>query len=337
MFACGAFDSSGIAMLTENRRLRFSCGTLHYSNKLLITRWFSWSALELTQGPVRNHTDVTMPGLRHSSVGLLFLLFFVGLSGAIMFVGCSSVPVTGRRQLLTISEAEENQLGLTAYKEVLEKEPLSRNDRYNQLVQRVGNRIATVADRPGFDWEFKVIESDTQNAFCLPGGKVAVYTGMLSVCQTEAGLAVVMSHEVAHAIARHGGERMSHKMAQNLGQQAVGRLLQDQDDQKKKIALTAFSIGSEYGAILPYSRKHELEADSIGIRLMAEAGYDPSAAPEFWERFAGLKGGDSPLEFMSTHPSDSRRSQSLRERLPEAMRLYEQADKKYGLGESIDQ
>ncbi|MCH2202125.1 MAG: M48 family metallopeptidase [Fuerstiella sp.] len=267
----------------------------------------------------------------------MILLLVVSLSGALIFTGCSTVPVTGRRQLLTISEAEENRLGLSAYKEVLEKEPISKNDRYNELVQRVGNRIAAAAHRPDFDWEFKVIESDTQNAFCLPGGKVAVYTGMLPVCQTEAGLAVVMSHEVAHAIARHGGERMSHKMAQNLGQQAVGRLLQNQDDQKKHIALTAFSIGSQYGAILPYSRKHELEADSIGIRLMAEAGYDPSAAPEFWERFAVLKGSDGPMEFMSTHPSDFRRSESLRERLPDAMQTYEQARKKYGLGEPIDQ
>lgn len=274
--------------------------------------------------------------LRNWSPTILLLLIVGMVGGAIAVSGCSSAPVTGRRQLLTVSEAEENELGMTAYKEVLEKEPVSKNERYTELVRRVGTRIAAVADRPDFDWEFTVIESDTQNAFCLPGGKVAVYTGMLPVCETEAGLAVVMSHEVAHAIARHGGERMSHKMAQNLGQQAVGRLLQKQDDHRKKIALTAFSIGSEYGAILPYSRKHELEADAIGIKLMAEAGYDPSAAPEFWERFAALKGAAGQMEFMSTHPSDSRRSASLREQLPEAVQIYERASQKFGLGDPID-
>ena len=274
--------------------------------------------------------------VRKWSPTILPLLVAGMIAGAMAVSGCSSAPVTGRRQLLTVSEAEENELGLTAYKEVLEKEPLSENERYKELVRRVGTRIAAVADRPDFDWEFTVIESETQNAFCLPGGKVAVYTGMLPVCETEAGLAVVMSHEVAHAIARHGGERMSHKMAQNLGQQAVGRLLQKQNDHKKKIALTAFSIGSEYGAILPYSRKHELEADAIGVKLMAEAGYDPSAAPEFWERFAALKGAGAPMEFMSTHPSDSRRSASLREQLPEAVQIYEQASEKFGLGEPIE-
>jgi predicted Zn-dependent protease len=268
----------------------------------------------------------------------MFILFLMtGSVGITLLVtGCTSAPVTGRRQLLTTSETEENKLGLTAYKEVLEKEPITKNVRYKELVERVGQRIAAVADRPDFDWEFTVIESDTQNAFCLPGGKVAVYTGMLPVCQTEAGLAVVMSHEVGHAIARHGGERMSHKMAQNMGKQLAGRLLKNQDQQKKTIMLTAYNIGSEYGAILPYSRKHELEADAIGLKLMAEAGYDPSAAPEFWERFAALKGAGGPMEFMSTHPSDSRRSVSLREQLPEALQVYEQAAHKYALGEPIN-
>lgn len=255
--------------------------------------------------------------------------------GTAFFSGCASAPVTGRRQLLTVSAAEENKMGLTAYQEVLEKEPVTQNAAYSEMVERVGQRIAAVANRPDFDWEFKVIEADTQNAFCLPGGKVAIYTGMLPVCETEAGLAVVMSHEIGHAIARHGGERMSHKMVQNLGQMGMGKLLQNADDQKKQIALTAFNVGSEYGAILPYSRKHELEADEIGLMLMSKAGYDPSAAPEFWERFATAKGGESPMEFMSTHPADSRRSAALREKLPEAMGLYQAAGQQYGLGEAI--
>jgi len=269
------------------------------------------------------------------SIALTFGLCFVGI--LVVFSGCQTVPGTGRRQLLTVSEAEENQMGLTAYKEVLEKEPLTENQRYTELVERVGQRIAAVANRPDFDWEFNVIESDTQNAFCLPGGKVAVYTGMLPVCQTEAGLAVVMSHEVAHAIARHGGERMSHKMAQNLGKAAVNRFTKNQSEDKQKIVMAAYGGLSEYGAILPYSRKHELEADEIGIMLMAEAGYDPSAAPEFWERFAALKGAGGPMEFMSTHPSDARRSAALREKLPQAMQVYESAPEKLALGEAIEE
>ena len=163
-------------------------------------------------------------------------------------------------------------------------------------MRRIGQRIAAVANRPDFDWEFNVIESDTQNAFCLPGGKVAVYTGILSVCDNEAGLAVVMSHEVAHAIARHGGERMTYQTAQNLGKSAVGYMMQKQDEQKQKIVLTAYSGVSEYGVILPFSRKHEMEADRIGIMLMAKAGYDPSEAPVFWARFAGSKTGAAPIE-----------------------------------------
>jgi predicted Zn-dependent protease len=249
--------------------------------------------------------------------------------------GCQTAPVTGRRQLLTVTEAEENQLGLTAYHDILKKETITENKDYQEMVERVGRRIAAVANRPDFDWEFKVIESDTQNAFCLPGGKVAIYTGMLPVCQTEAGLAVVMSHEVAHAIARHGGERMSHKMAQSLGQNVVGRLVKGKAEEKQKIVLAAYSGVSKYGAILPYSRKHELEADAIGLMLMAEAGYDPSVAPEFWERFAQLKSGGSPIEFVSTHPSDARRSAALRERLPEAVQVYEATPEKVGLGEAI--
>lgn len=277
---------------------------------------------------------MSRPPLSTSTIAVLSVASAV--IAAVIVSGCTSAPVTGRRQLLTISAAEENQLGLTAYKEVLEKEPISKNEHYKQLVQRVGQRIAAVASRPDFDWEFTVIESDTQNAFCLPGGKVVMYTGMLPVCETEAGVAVVMSHEVAHAIARHGGERMSHKMVQNVGQQAVGKLLNKDDDEKrKKILLTAYNLGSEYGAILPYSRKHELEADEIGLKLMAEAGYDPSAAPEFWDRFARLKGAGGPMEFLSTHPSDARRSAALREQLPAAMELYAQAGQKHGLGEAI--
>lgn len=258
------------------------------------------------------------------------------LTATLVAIGCQSAPHTERKQLLMVSAEKENAMGLTAYQDVLKAEPPSQNASAVELVRRVGDRIAAVANRPDFDWEFNVIESETQNAFCLPGGKVAVYTGILPVCQTEAGLAVVMSHEIGHAIARHGGERMSHQMVQNTAKDAVARLLQNRDESTQKIVLTAYGAGAQYGAILPYSRKHELEADHIGVLLMAEAGYDPSEAPKFWERFSGAKGGAAPMEFLSTHPSDARRASALRELLPEAMNIYRAAPDKIGQGQAIE-
>lgn len=243
--------------------------------------------------------------------------------------------MTNRKQVLLSSEESENAMGLTAYQEVLKSEPLTKNEKATEMVKRVGQRIAAVAKRPDFEWEFNVIESDTQNAFCLPGGKVAIYTGILPVCENEAGLAVVMSHEIAHAIARHGGERMTYQTAQNAGKSLVGYVTQKQDEQKQKIVMTAYGAASEYGVILPYSRKHEMEADQIGIMLMAEAGYDPSEAPVFWERFSSAKAGAAPMEFMSTHPSDAHRAAALRELLSDAMTLYEAAEVKLGLGEPV--
>jgi predicted Zn-dependent protease len=257
----------------------------------------------------------------------------------VFVAGCKQVPMTNRKQLLVTSEESENSMGLSAYQDVLKKEPAAKNEKAIEMVRRVGQRIADVANRPDFQWEFNVIESETQNAFCLPGGKVAVYTGILPVCESEAGLAVVMSHEVAHAIARHGGERMTQQMATNGVKQAGTYLLGQAKvaEQKQQIVLAAYGAASEYGVILPYSRKHELEADHIGVMLMAKAGYDPSEAPRFWERFSGSKQGSAPMEFMSTHPSDASRAAALRALLPEAMSHYEAAESKVGLGEAVPQ
>jgi len=254
--------------------------------------------------------------------------------------GCRQVPVSGRRQLLLSDEAREMQLGTTAYRDILGKESESRNEQYVQMIQRVGRRIAAVAGRDDFDWEFKVIAGSTQNAFCLPGGKVAFYEGIIPVCQSEAGVAVVMSHEIAHALARHGGERMAHAQARSIGQQGVELLgkwaFQDGYEKNREIVQAAYGLGSQYGAILPFSRKHESEADLIGIRLMARAGYDPSEAPRFWERFAAAKShGASQPEWMSTHPSDTRRAEDLRQALPEAMSIYGAASQQHGLGEPL--
>jgi len=259
------------------------------------------------------------------------------VTGVVVTIGCTTTPVTQRRQLLVMSEEKENAMGLTAYEEVLKEEPITKNETAAEMVRRVGKRIAAVADRPDFQWDFNLIESKTQNAFCLPGGKVAVYTGILPVCQHEAGLAVVMSHEIAHAIARHGGERMSHQTVQNTAKDALNYVMREKSDTTQQIVMTAYGAGAQYGAILPYSRKHELEADHIGVMLMAKAGYDPSEAPKFWERFASSKEGASPMEFLSTHPSDARRSAALRDLLPEAIKLYQSAPDKVGLGQPVEE
>ncbi len=285
-----------------------------------------------------------MMNLRHGSALLSQLSFrhacVIALSGLCLIAwGCQTTPVSGRRQLVLIPEQQEMNLGATTYQEILAKETPSRQQRYVEMVQRVGDRIAAVAGRDDFAWEFKVIDSDQQNAFCLPGGKVAVYEGIISVCQSEAGLAVVMSHEIAHALARHGGERMTHQQVKQVGSKAVdfaGKwLYKDEYDSKREIVLTAYGVGSEYLGVLPYSRKHESEADLIGLELMAKAGYDPSEAPSFWERFGAAKGGKTPVEFFSTHPSDARRAADLRENLPKALEVYRAAPQQYGLGDRI--
>lgn len=226
-------------------------------------------------------------------------------------------------------------MGQTAFADVVNKEPLTQNSRYEQIVQRVGMRIAGVSGRTDYQWETKVVASDTQNAFCLPGGKIVVYEGILPVCSNEAGLAVVMSHEVAHVLARHGGERMSQTAVVNGAQTLVGYVTRNQEQVRRDLMMKAYGLSTQYGFILPYSRKHELEADQIGILLMAQAGYDPAEAPRFWKRFAAAGQGPKPAEFMSTHPSDERRASDLEKELPKALEVYARAQQPIGLGEQI--
>lgn len=254
--------------------------------------------------------------------------------GGIAACGCKSAPMTGRRQLLLMPEGQELSLGAEAYDQVLAEENPSQNARYIEMVNRVGNRIAAQANRSDFDWTFTVIASETQNAFCLPGGKVAVYEGILPLCQNEAGLAVVMSHEVAHALARHGGERMSQSFAVDQTKAAINYVMQKQDETKRELLMQAYGISTEYGVLLPYSRKQESEADHIGLMLMSSAGYDPNEAPGFWHRFASV-GGTKPPEFMSTHPADERRARDLQTLLPEATDRYASATQQFGAGETI--
>jgi predicted Zn-dependent protease len=250
----------------------------------------------------------------------------------LVVIGCASAPITNRHQLLLVPESQEITLGLASYSEILNREPISTNPQWIEMVNRVGERLAAVANRPDYQWEFKVIAAPQQNAFCLPGGKVAVYEGILPVCQSEAGLAVVMSHEVAHALARHGGERMSQSYVVDGVGRALSHLNQTQQIVSHEQLTSAYGIASEYGFVLPYSRKHESEADHMGLMLMAQAGYDPREAPRFWQRFAQYNNAGQAVEFLSTHPNDERRAADLLALLPDAMVVYEQAPAKFGLG-----
>ena len=249
--------------------------------------------------------------------------------------GCRQTPITGRRQVLLVPETKEVALGLSAYEDVIKKQPVSTNSHFIDLVNRVGNRIAGVAQRPDYQWEFKVLATNEQNAFCLPGGKVAVYEGIMPVCETEAGLAVVMSHEIGHALARHGGERMTENYAVQGGQMALSYLTKNQDAKRQQLVNQAYGLGTQYGIVLPFSRSQELEADHIGVILMSKAGYDPAEAPRFWSRFSASHTTQQPSEFMSTHPSDEHRELALSKLLPEANELYAASSEKIGVGEQI--
>ncbi len=249
--------------------------------------------------------------------------------------GCKTAPLTGRRQMMFYPEGTEVSMGQQSFADVVSKETASTNSRYQQIVERVGLRIAAVCERNDYQWETRVLASEDQNAFCLPGGKIVVYEGILPVCQNEAGLAVVMSHEVAHVLARHGGERMSQTAAVNVVQTGVGYALRNKEQVAKDLWMRAYGAGTNYGFLLPYSRKHESEADHIGVMLMAKAGYDPAEAPRFWTRFAAAGKSAKPPEFLSTHPADARRASDLEKLLPQALEGYRQATSQVGQGELI--
>ena len=246
--------------------------------------------------------------------------------------GCKTAPVTGRRQLMLIPEQNEVTMGRQAFADAATEEAVSTNSSYQEIVSRVGKRIAEVSGRDDYEWETRVVASEDQNAYALPGGKIVVYEGILPICENEAGLAVVMSHEVAHVLARHGGERMSQQSAVNGVKTAVSYAMRNQEEVSRELWMKAYGMATTYGVVLPYSRKHESEADHIGLMLMSEAGYDPSEAPKFWMRFAQSAQGTKPPEFLSTHPADSRRASDLEKLLPEALGIYRQAQTKIGSG-----
>ncbi|HBG45746.1 MAG TPA: peptidase M48 family protein [Deltaproteobacteria bacterium] len=249
------------------------------------------------------------------------------LSALILFLAaaCARVPYTEREQFMMVSEEQEEAVGETLFRQVKKESALSDDQRYNSLVREVGSRIAAAADKPEFKWEFVVIDSPEVNAFALPGGKVAFYTGIMPVTQDSSGIAAVMGHEVAHVIARHGAERMSQQQALSIGQSALLAALSGRSPVVREGVMQAYGIGAKVGLLLPYSRKHELEADRIGLILMAKAGYNPQAAIDFWERMLARDKGTKPPQFLSTHPSDRHRIEALKGFLPEAMTYYAKA------------
>jgi len=247
------------------------------------------------------------------------------LTFAAALAACATVPYTNRHQFNVISAAEEDKLGLQAWQEILSKAKLSEDAQASALVERVGRRIADASAQPGYDWQFKLIdEPGTVNAFCLPGGRVAVYSGILPVTENEAGLAVVMAHEVAHALAHHGAERMSQGGLVRLGGAALQAGMAGKDPAAQKQVLNAFGLGTSVGVLLPFSRSHEAEADRIGLILMAKAGYDPRAGVTLWQKMAAAN-SKAPLEFLSTHPAGDHRIKEIEQHLPQVMPLYAQA------------
>jgi predicted Zn-dependent protease len=262
---------------------------------------------------------------------LLIRLVPVFIAVAVMlFQRCSSETITneaGRKVRLGLSQEQEATLGLQSYKEVLQTNRTITSGPQYEMVKRCAERLAGQTGEAGrnFQWAVSLVESPQVNAFCLPGGKICVYTGILPVAQTEAGLAVVMGHEMAHATLRHGSERVfQQKQAQTL-MSGVNFSLGDLDPQQRRAVMGAIGAGAQYGYLLPFGRDHESEADSIGLTYMAKAGYDPREAVTFWQRMGQASGGKAPPEFMSTHPSHETRISRLKEMMPKAMELYKQA------------
>ncbi len=257
---------------------------------------------------------------------------------ALLSVGCATVPMTGRSQLALVPEADMVTAASQNYDEFLGTVTVSNDPAANSLVGRIGERVAASAEKfltdldmaselRYYDWRFTVVDDDeTINAFCMPGGKIVVYTGIIPVAQNENQLAVVIGHEVAHALARHSSERMSQILLAELGGMALSRAIQEKPRETQGWMMLAYGMGAQLGVMLPYSRTHEKEADRIGLVLMAQAGYDPRAAVPFWTRM-GEMGGPRPPEFLSTHPEPSTRIDEINRYMPEALGYYEASGK----------
>lgn len=261
-------------------------------------------------------------------------MFALGLAFVIInvLVSCSKVPISGRQQLNLYPESEMISLSLASYSEFLKQNKLSSNQAQTNMVKNSGVRIQKAVEQymrdkgissrlTGYQWEFNLVENNEPNAWCMSGGKVVVYSGIMPTAQDESGLAVVMGHEIAHAIARHGNERFSQQMLLQMGGVALDLALQSKPQMTRDLFQQAYGLGSTVGVMLPYSRAHETEADRLGLIFMAMAGYDPNNAISFWQRMQKL-GGSKPPTFLSTHPSSAKRINDIKAYMPEAMKFY---------------
>lgn len=252
---------------------------------------------------------------------------FAAVVSSLIFVSCGSVPLTGRKQILLVSDQEVYEAGLTQYKSYMAEATVSSDAKRTALVKNVGSRLADATEKylrsngfeseiPNLRWEFNLVKNNEVNAFCLPGGKIVVYEGLFAVAQTEAELAVVLSHEIGHAVAKHSNERMSQQILAQYGMAILSSALSEKSTAVQSVATSVFGLGAQVGFMLPYSRKHEYEADYMGLVFMEMAGYDSESALTFWTKMAS--GSNASSDFLSTHPSDSKRIAAIRTRIPEA-------------------
>ena len=258
------------------------------------------------------------------------------LSGLLLLLsGCSEVAITGRKRFNIVPNSTINSMSFKSYGEFLSQHKLSTDTEQTQMVKRAGARIQKAVEDycaqegiedqlDGYKWEFNLVEDPNVNAWCMPGGKVVIYTGIMPVAQDETGLAVVMGHEIAHAFAKHGAERMSQALIVQMGGIALSTAMDEYPERTKNLFLQSYGVGTQLG-ILKYSRTHENEADHLGLIFMSMAGYNPEEAPVFWERMAAQSKGSAPPEFLSTHPANETRIQNLKDLVPEAMTYYRQS------------
>ncbi len=254
------------------------------------------------------------------------------LAALFLLTGCSSVPLTGRKQVLLVSDQEVLSASLTQYSDYMKGAKKSSNTAQTQMVVRVGKKIASATEAylkangmsseiKNFAWEFNLVQDAQVNAFCMPGGKIVVYEGLMKLVSSDDELAVVVGHEVAHAVAKHSNERMSQQIMAQYGAAILGAATQNKSQAIQTAASAVYGIGAQYGVMLPFSRKHELEADYMGLVFMTMAGYNPDVAVGFWQKMSAGSGGKTP-EFMSTHPSDATRIADIQKALPEIKAKY---------------
>ncbi len=262
-------------------------------------------------------------------------LSFLSILVMMLVIACTQNPITGRNQLALVSESQMQQMAVSQYRQFLNESKVvsSTQSKDAEMVKRVGSRIASAVtnyyrgqglakELEGYQWEYNLVQSNDVNAWCMPGGKIVVYTGILPVAQNEAALAVVVGHEVAHAIAKHGQERMSQGLVQQVGGVALQVALSSKPAETQNLFMQAYGVGSNVFGVLPHSRKQELEADKLGLIYTALAGYNPREAIPLWERMAQLGNGQKPPEFLSTHPAEATRIRQLQQLMPEALKYY---------------